>query len=932
MLNRIYRTFDMKYDVDYAKKSWKKMFGKEMPADVEARLKVQEEKIKNLKEKNKELEKKIGSMEEQEAVVNLKDNLKRVNKIKPSESSLKKAAELLRKAKFTKSISNLSKLNSSASGLLTAAWDGAVEVVAITLEKSGSIEQAVKSGIASIKSSDWYKGLNNKNKKIAERRVENDLNDFLKRKVFENDIKVSEDGDIDIDPKFLYELVESGVDNISDLTDAVYDRISDKYPGITKREVRDAITKYGKQSRETKDEILLKINKIRTDGKQISAIEDLLKGKRPKRSNRPRKITDEQRERIRMIRELLKELPDDDSADRSRFYKTALEGYKKRMENRIKDLENAINKNERIVKEKKSLKLDQKAKDLVKRKEELQKEYDSIFGKTPKSDETILREIVNRKEKTLRELEVRLEYVKQEGKDKPKTKKKELSSTEIDNLNEEIKQKREELNDALEEVGAAEAKRLERMKSYSKKRIAELRDKIARKDFSKKTPRKVKYDKELIAIKKKLIEEKIKFDIAFEKQQYKEMGILGKIGDFLYKAFGTAKGLKATADLSAMLRQGILLGSANPKEFAEATAKMHKFAFSSEKYKEHMAELEASDDYINMVEDDKVSITDTSGDVLRSEERFVGNLIEKIPLFGSITKGSERAYGGFLNVLRAQVYRKLVKAHEDMGITRENNPKAYRNIGKFVNNATGRGAMTSDKRFAKLLNAVFFSPRMMTGMVGLIGDLGRSGSTPYLRKQAAKSLLTFVGYQTAMKYIIMSAAMLLLGDDEDDFEMEMNPVHTDFNKLKKFDTRYDVSAGWGIAARTLARFILNEKSSGPDGEIKSFDELRNQNRYGEVGNFLFNKLSPLTRQIYNITEGNHPSKFMETNEDATAMDYIKALAVPLTITEMMEGIDKGKPSSELAFNTLLTIYGVGVQEYESTSSKPKKTKTKKLGM
>ena len=221
---------------------------------------------------------------------------------------------------------------------------------------------------------------------------------------------------------------------------------------------------------------------------------------------------------------------------------------------------------------------------------------------------------------------------------------------------------------------------------------------------------------------------------------------------------------------------------------------------------------------------------------------------------------------------------------------------------------------------------------MITGMFGLVRDLGRKDSTPYLKKQAAKSLLTFVGYQTAMKYMIMSAAMLLLGDDEDDFQMDMNPVSTDFNKLKKFETRYDVSAGWGIAARTLARFISNMKSSGPDAETKSFDELRNQNRYGEVGNYLFNKLSPLARQIYNITEGKHPSKFRETNEEATTMDYIKAFAVPLTITEMMEGIDEGKPSSEMTFNTLLTIYGVGVQDYESTSSKPKKSKPKKLGM
>ena len=44
MLNRIYQNFNMKYDVKMAKKSWKRMFGKDMPTDVEARLKAQEKK------------------------------------------------------------------------------------------------------------------------------------------------------------------------------------------------------------------------------------------------------------------------------------------------------------------------------------------------------------------------------------------------------------------------------------------------------------------------------------------------------------------------------------------------------------------------------------------------------------------------------------------------------------------------------------------------------------------------------------------------------------------------------------------------------------------------------------------------------------------------------------------------------------------------
>ena len=78
--------------------------------------------------------------------------------------------------------------------------------------------------------------------------------------------------------------------------------------------------------------------------------------------------------------------------------------------------------------------------------------------------------------------------------------------------------------------------------------------------------------------------EKIKFDILFEKQEFKELGIGSKFLEYFYRASGTFKGFRATFDFSAMLRQGILLGSANPIEFKDATIDMHKFAFSNKKY------------------------------------------------------------------------------------------------------------------------------------------------------------------------------------------------------------------------------------------------------------------------------------------------------------------------------------------------------------
>ncbi|MBP9794111.1 MAG: hypothetical protein KBC56_08945, partial [Flavobacterium sp.] len=336
---------------------------------------------------------------------------------------------------------------------------------------------------------------------------------------------------------------------------------------------------------------------------------------------------------------------------------------------------------------------------------------------------------------------------------------------------------------------------------------------------------------------------------------------------------------------------------------------------------------------IYMVEDG-LSITDTSGDVLKSEERFVGNLLStevkvggvNINLPGRLLQGSERAYGGFLNSLRVSVYRKLTEQYEKMGITRQEDPKKFKNIAKFVNNATGRGVMTSDKRIAKLLNILFFSPRMITGMAGVVKDMVRSDSTPYLRRQALTSLLSFVGYQFVMKMLIGQALMLVSGDDDkEEVTMDMNPVSTDFNKVRKGDKRYDVSSGYGIAARTAARFILNESSKGIGEENKSFDDMYGKNRFNEVGSFFTNKLSPLSSQIYKFGVGDHPTEFGKKKEDATTMDYVSAMLVPISITDLIENIQNDTPEGQIFLDLMLNTYGVGVQSYGGNSSeKPKR--------
>ena len=914
MLNRIYKTSDIKYDLEFAKLQWEKKFDSKMSPQIEARLKLQAKKIKNRDLKIKELEEKIGTLEEQTAVNDIQSAVKRhkriANKTKFALSKEEQARKRQLKNKFFGTLNDVSRI-----ATLLADPEFREYLALVFKSAKGDLQNfAVK----------VRNEIGVKSKKVSKQLFEEankEFNKSINKKLSganenSNGIKIPSD--------LIYDLVESGIDNITDLTNAVHEVLKEQYANLTHREVRDAITGYGKQVSETQDDVKKKISSLKTDGKQISALDDLADNKRPKRSGRkPRKLTAEQRNRVKKIRELLKTLPFDDTTDKESFYKTALEGYKTRVKNRIKDLNEAINKGERIINERRSLPLDQEAKTLIEQRDKLQKEYDDTFGKPYKSDETLINEIVARKERQLKDLQTKSEYIKLNKAEQPKSKKREVSDPEIDKLDKLIESAREELSEVLDEVGIAEQKRLARAKKYVERSINELKRRINERDFAPKKPRKVKYDKELIELKRQQIVDKAKYDIEFEKQELREMGASERLLDATFKLFGTFKGLKATFDLSAMLRQGAFLGVGNPKEFAKATVDMHKFVASSKEYKTWMAEVESSPDFVYMMEDG-LSITDTSGDVLRSEERFVGNLISKIPVIGKFTDASERAYGGFLNSLRISAYRKLVKQHESLGYTREKNPKEFKRIAYYVNGATGRGKLGSDKNVAKVANIVFFSPRMITGMWSVTNTVFNPNTTKSLRKESIKSLAAFVGYQYLSKLLLVQAYSLLVmpftGEDDEDVSIDYRPTSTDFNKLRIGETRYDLSAGYGIAIRTLARLYFQEKANNIDSDSKEFDGFMNSVG-SESMKFLWNKTSPLYRQIWNYHTNEHPNDIRKDIDDATAYDYFEALFVPLTLQELFEAIENDTPKSKIVFDTLLTIYGVGVQTYDSGSSK-----------
>lgn len=140
------------------------------------------------------------------------------------------------------------------------------------------------------------------------------------------------------------ELVKSGVTDINDIVRTIQTEMSPEYAGITEREIRDAITKYGEQVNVTKSDLEKLIAVAKREGVLISKIEDAKGGKWPLRKLIGKEgPTPNERAYQRELNELLKELPPD-ATEEYRKVKSAQATKKTRLKNQIVDLQANIDR------------------------------------------------------------------------------------------------------------------------------------------------------------------------------------------------------------------------------------------------------------------------------------------------------------------------------------------------------------------------------------------------------------------------------------------------------------------------------------------------------------------------------------------------------------------------------------------------------------
>jgi hypothetical protein len=400
------------------------------------------------------------------------------------------------------------------------------------------------------------------------------------------------------------------------------------------------------------------------------------------------------------------------------------------------------------------------------------------------------------------------------------------------------------------------------------------------------------------------------FPPGFVKAVLEKRPLMQKVWGVVGNLLNLPRAIMATADLSAPLRQGLFLVG-KPKQWIPAFRDMFKYAFSEKAYIGLMEEIKARPTY-KLMRENKLALTDMGENLTTREEAFMSNLSEKIPLFGRLAKGSNRAYSGFLNKLRADVFDDLVRKAGSLDLIK-NNSKIIPDITKFINSATGRGDLGALNKASVVLNGAFFSPRLMASRINLLNPVYYAKLDPFVRKEALKSLLTF----SATAGSILSLAKL------GGASVGIDPRNADFGKIKVGDTRYDVLGGFQQYIVLAARLLTGQMVSSTTGKAFTLGEgYKPTTRLDIIQRFFESKTSPVFSFALGLAKG-QTSMGEDFNLGTEVMDRF----IPMLASDMFDlyrenglsGLGMGIPGA----------FGVGSQTYTDLIPLESKTATGK---
>jgi hypothetical protein len=386
-------------------------------------------------------------------------------------------------------------------------------------------------------------------------------------------------------------------------------------------------------------------------------------------------------------------------------------------------------------------------------------------------------------------------------------------------------------------------------------------------------------------------------------------------------ALNIPRSFLAAFDLSFPFRQGVFAFARHPKEFFGNLPAMLRAAKNPDFAEQMVAAIKNDRTLIEtaegfrplneLMEESKLFLPDISGTEAfeaRAEE-FLSTLAHRIPGVGF----SERGFIAYGDKLRADIFRNTLQSW-----ARQAKPATadeIADLGILFNVLTGRGNLPPE--LAKSLSFGFFAPRFaasrpqlflaatvnnLPGARRVTGTvLGVPGQTTRVARLATQELVTSVGAGlTILALVKMSGA----GD------VELNPLSSDFGKIKIGKTRIDFWGGARPWATVIARMITGKRKTATGFVVP-------QSTLDTLVGFGRSKLAPPAALLIDVSVG-------ETaigEEVGTAGDILNR-TLPLAIQDIKDAVEQ--EGATIGLLSTAAFLGVGFQTYETPGEKKKR--------
>ncbi|KKM21188.1 hypothetical protein LCGC14_1637970, partial [marine sediment metagenome] len=369
-----------------------------------------------------------------------------------------------------------------------------------------------------------------------------------------------------------------------------------------------------------------------------------------------------------------------------------------------------------------------------------------------------------------------------------------------------------------------------------------------------------------------------------------KQGLFDKAVDIL----NIPRAVLASTDISAVARQGLILGLSRPKNVPASFGRMMKSLFSEKAALETDVAMRATVEFRSFTQAGGyfAPIAKTAAAAIR-EETFVTPLTARIPF----VRRSERAFVTYLNSLRLGAWKDASNAYRAQGAGQ----KELKNLAKFIDMASGRGDIPKSlEKFAPFLNTILFSPRLQVATLSLPRQLGRMllSGNPYERKEAARALVTFAGGGASL--IALLQATGITG------KTAIDPRAGDFGKIKIGETRFDIWRGYVQYIRFISQMMTGER-------ITAFGNMSKIKRDEVAWRFLQSKSSPAFGLLVDLTKGENYQGEPLFEKTTGAIKTARNRFMPLAIQDIMDAVEQGgQPGAWIGIPAVL---GVGSLTY-----------------